>query len=908
MMRGRLLRRLGWPGWRNRSLRAKIGMGLGVAAILPTLVGAAAAVWLVLSGLDQASRHEAVRTARVALNLVLRQAQSMQTEAGQLAEDGVLADLLVSSPNAIENFLATQQERLAGGLIEVADTRGHLVGRRSTFDPWRTRQLSVGEDAEPVHAALAYERRVTLIQATGELAVRACAPVLDETYQLRGAVVVTTPLDTNFADLIKGALAVDVIFHLGDAPAASTFFGPDGRRLSGRSLPPGVASQVLHGGTATDLSEVSGHAYTFAYVPLQDSAGHRVGMLGVATSRDALVTARAQAIRLLGFAAAGAAIFAILFSTGLSRRIGGPLRRLHEAALAVARGDLEHQIPVETGDEVGELAQAFGVMTRALKENQDRLAARIREMMTIHEIGRAVSSVLSLDEVLSKVATSVAGVLQAQTCALLLESPGEGEKRLHVRAAFGSILSKIALSELVAAAGAPLRAEQIELHPELGGMARAAGVTGALLLVPLQLKDRTLGSLAVARLVPFSDGDQRLVDTIADQAATAFENARLYSEVTAFSEALERKVLERTHELVETNRALERALRELRETQTQLIHSERMAGLGLLVAGVAHEINSPAAAIKGSVEALGDGVGRLLACARALRQIELPVDAGLKFYQLLEELKPRFEQASIAAPLAVRRKARELGAQLALAGIHDAEDTARTLVELSVADIAEELIAIGGASGFGALVSYLQEIAYLSRNIAAVKTSIHAVARIVGALKSYSHLDQEQSAMADLHAGLETTLVMLHHELKYGIRVERRYGTLPMVPAFVDELNQVWTNIIHNAVQALSGQGAITIETRHEGDQVVVRISDNGPGVPAHILPRIFDPFFTTKQKGEGTGLGLGIVRRIIEKHGGRIEVESEPGRTVFTVRLPVERPGAAREHVLDRALAGSSA
>src|SRR5262249_46704809 len=299
----------------------------------------------------------------------------------------------------------------------------------------------------------------------------------------------------------------------------------------------------------------------------------------IATSRDALVAAKAAAARLLGLASAGAVLFALAFAVTLARRIAQPLSRLHEAALAVARGDLDHTIPVETGDEVGDLAQAFGVMTRGLRENQDRLAARIREIVTLHEIGRAVSSVLAIDDVLSKVTTQVAGILQARTCALLLAGPG-GE--IGVRSASGPIADLAALVGLVRIAGRhPLRVEAIEADGDLGELARKAGVSGAFLSVPLVLKDRTLGSLAVTRDSPFTDGDQRLVATIGDQAATAIENARLYSEVTAFSEELERKVLERTRELVEANSALERALRELRETQAQLVHSERMAGLGV---------------------------------------------------------------------------------------------------------------------------------------------------------------------------------------------------------------------------------------------------------------------------------------------------------------------------------------
>jgi signal transduction histidine kinase len=147
---------------------------------------------------------------------------------------------------------------------------------------------------------------------------------------------------------------------------------------------------------------------------------------------------------------------------------------------------------------------------------------------------------------------------------------------------------------------------------------------------------------------------------------------------------------------------------------------------------------------------------------------------------------------------------------------------------------------------------------------------------------------------ADVHEGIENTLVILHHELKYGIVVVRRYGQLPKIPVYVDELNQVWTNLIHNGVQALGGKGEIVIETTAPGvgeDTVAIRVIDNGPGISADILPRIFEPFFTTKAKGEGTGLGLGIVKKIVEKHGGKVEVESAPGRTCFTVRLPVSGP-----------------
>jgi signal transduction histidine kinase len=179
-------------------------------------------------------------------------------------------------------------------------------------------------------------------------------------------------------------------------------------------------------------------------------------------------------------------------------------------------------------------------------------------------------------------------------------------------------------------------------------------------------------------------------------------------------------------------------------------------------------------------------------------------------------------------------------------------------------------------------------------------------------LKGYSHLDQAKVSATDLHEGIENTLVILHSELKYGINVIRDYAELPAVPVYVDELNQVWTNLIHNAVQALGGKGEILIETRvaddkTEGALVSITVQDNGPGIPPDVMPRIFEPFFTTKPKGEGTGLGLGIVKQIVDKHGGKIDVTSKPGCTRFTVRLPIAGPQRATTAVSSNVTPGAT-
>jgi two-component system NtrC family sensor kinase len=405
-----------------------------------------------------------------------------------------------------------------------------------------------------------------------------------------------------------------------------------------------------------------------------------------------------------------------------------------------------------------------------------------------------------------------------------------------------------------------------------------------------------------------------LLATFANQAATAISNARLYDEIQKSSEELEIKVKERTYELVVANRELEKTLGDLRAAQAALVHSERMAGLGQLVAGVAHEVNSPAAAIQGAVDNLSDNVQRLARRARELADAHLSAEDRMRFFALVEQLAPRLSGARVEAPAQVRRQARELATRLAQLGVPNAEAACRTLVEIGAAEAAYNLAQLAeqedpqkSVRSLDALVGYLEQYAYLFRNTHAIRTAIRRITRIVGALKGYSHLDQAKVSATDLHEGIENTLVILHSELKYGITVTRDYAEIPAVPVYVDELNQVWTNLIHNAVQALGGKGEIVIETRVDGTSVAVTVQDNGPGIPSDVMPRIFEPFFTTKPKGEGTGLGLGIVKQIVDKHGGKIDVTSHAGCTRFTVRIPTGGPPKVEVQAVSKRAPGSS-
>ncbi len=174
--------------------------------------------------------------------------------------------------------------------------------------------------------------------------------------------------------------------------------------------------------------------------------------------------------------------------------------------------------------------------------------------------------------------------------------------------------------------------------------------------------------------------------------------------------------------------------------------------------------------------------------------------------------------------------------------------------------------------------------------LAEISLSAAQISEIVSALKTYSFLDQAPVQRVDVHEGLENTLVILRSALKAGITVRREYASnLPDIEAYGSELSQVWTNIIHNAIDALDGRGQITIRTHQEEDQVVVEIIDNGPGIPGDVKARLFEPFFTTKPLGQGTGLGLHISYNIVVMHhGGDIKVSSQPGETCFQIWLPV--------------------
>ena len=477
---------------------------------------------------------------------------------------------------------------------------------------------------------------------------------------------------------------------------------------------------------------------------------------------------------------------------------------------------------------------------------EDKLAQKTAEVRILQQVSTVINSTLNLDEILDIVLGTMDDLFGFSHSILLLD---DSEETLSVVASHGyeedAIGAKVpvgtGLIGVVAKKRRMMRLGNLgqrrayhstvrsQMEPEgqaveLGEPTKLPGLPNveSQIAIPLVIKDKLIGVFSVESEEHrvFSERDEILITIVANQAASAIHNAQLYraeeerrkelaqahERLKLLNETLEDRVRERTEALQKTNI-------ELRETQAQLFQSAKMASLGDLVAGVAHEFNTPL----GSIHANADVAKRATTIVTKALESEDLTDVFPRH--------PKLEQA--------------------LEALREATSTTHT--------------------------------------------ASNRLVGIVKSLRSFARLDEAERKKADLHEGIDSTLTLLRHKLKDGVEVVKNYGDLEDMECFPNRLNQVFMNVLVNAIQAMDGRGTITITTRRDGDSVVLEFADTGRGIPEGERARVFDPGFTTKGVGVGTGLGLSISYRIIEEHNGTIDVSSKPGKgSVFTIRLPV--------------------
>jgi len=372
------------------------------------------------------------------------------------------------------------------------------------------------------------------------------------------------------------------------------------------------------------------------------------------------------------------------------------------------------------------------------------------------------------------------------------------------------------------------------------------------------------------------------------------EKAKLKSEYlnNAFEELLKNNedIIKAKEKENEQKVELEKAYAELKSAQSHMIQSEKMASLGALISGITHEINTPLAVIHGGLSNLNE-----LLDYQFKDFTDFARKADEKVFEKLNEAIEyiRDNKASELTTREERKLRRSLTAELEDQNITGFDNVVSDFIRLGLHEKFEEFMPYLKREEGEKMLSSISKIGSINLTTSNMVKAVKKMQKIIFALKNYSyHRETEKPEEINVILGLETVITLYFNEIKQGINLIRNYDEddIVLINGYVDQLDQVWTNLINNSIQAMKGHGEMEISVNKMGTNVVISIRDTGPGIPKDIIEKVFTPFFTTKPQGEGTGLGLDISKKIIEKHQGYISVESEPGNTVFTVTLPLKQ------------------
>ncbi len=515
----------------------------------------------------------------------------------------------------------------------------------------------------------------------------------------------------------------------------------------------------------------------------------------------------------------------------------------------------------------------------------DSQSGETLDLATVMKASQTIGKEIELDKLLTNLMTILIQNAGAQTGFLILQTAGELviEASGTVDDEEVSVLQSLPIANRVATSVINYVSNAQETVVETDAAQSGnfttdpyiqGNQTKSLLCAPLLNQGQLSGIVYLENNLTtgaFTTDRLEVLQLLSGQAAIAIDNARLYNN-------LEQKVSDRTQELKNT-------LDTLQATQNELIQSEKLAALGQLIANIAHEINTPLGAIKASINNIAnalDNSSQLL--PQLLSQLSPPQQVD--FFALVATTARKSPTLSFREERKLRRSYRK---ELEEYEIEDADFIASKLVEMGFNQDIEPFIPLLQNPQSDLIINAAYNLAIQQADSENIQLAVERAAKIVFALKNYARQEQSgKKVKASVTEGIDVVLTIYYNQLKQGVRVTKNYQDIPEILCYPEQLNQVWTNLIHNALQAMDNRGKLEINVTQEGENIVVKVTDSGCGIPEDIQKQIFQPFFTTKAAGEGSGLGLDIVSKIIAKHQGKITVDSVPSKTTFTVFLPI--------------------
>jgi signal transduction histidine kinase/HAMP domain-containing protein len=898
-------------------IRHKLAIWMVLIGIVPAFLASGLGVSFIVSRLKDNLNLQTKNNLRIGINLLMEHVDGVKNASLSLSKKRMIIDY--SSVNKL-NFRQRQQlikefKHLGHGIIQILDKHGELKDFIHLGEKIKTSLHEIEVDYEYslkkstlmikkvlnnyAHTLDIYKWKNKNKKGKTNLYIRSISPLLDKNYNLKGAIVVTVILDELFCNNISAILGSNILLF----PKTTDYnknFVTSFKSQNNSSFKKSPVSQksldIVFSKNHTTFVEMklNDNIYSVAFEPIHNNKGIIIGTFSIAKDITALQKGRGDAVALLIIVGIIVLAFMLILAIILSKSFVTPLANLVFGAKAVAKGKLDNVLETDSGDEIGELAKAFNEMVRDLKQLRDQQSEQMSEIQTLNEISNAISVQVGIDNVVSEAMKAISVALQSENGVFFLKNE-EGEFKVKFKdgplSEDLSLLSKNnkPFYEIIREKGKLLK---FKLPLDKTDKKDGVKFKGTLITIPVNYQNNVIAVIYLHRdkgVMKWGEPQTRVLNSVSERLGIYVLNAQLFEQIYTFNEHLESMVDERTTELQNSNEKLGNTLSELKETQVQVMISERLAGLGSLLAGVAHEINTPIGAIDAAIGNLRNNIKDFFSNVLIISDSEN--DPKILVY-LLTLMSNYFEEYNFpkSNKILKKEKAKDLAVLLKGRGVENTRSISRKFVEMEAEDQLINFITQYDEENPSMYVKLMYDLLSLNKSAFAISTSIQSIRKIVLALRSYSHVKQDKPEYVNIHDVIETSLIILANKLKHNIEIQKDYGNIVPAKVYGDELGQVWVNLILNATQAINGKGVIKITTKTEYNQLVVSITDSGKGIPDDVIGKVFEPFFTTKKTGEGTGLGLGIVSRIVKnRHGGDIKVESKPGETTFTVYLPLE-------------------